>query len=54
MFGIGGKKNHHPYAKLAIFTLAASGVISAVSRAKRFVKDKAHAMVCMVKGKNGE
>ena len=35
----GGKKRH-PYATLAVFTLAGASMINVVNRMKRFVKEK--------------
>ena len=35
------KKKSHPYRGLAMFTLAAAGMISVTNSVKRFVKDKA-------------
>ena len=40
MLGKDKKKKHHPYATLAVFTLAASAVIGMVNKAKTFVSDK--------------
>ena len=34
------KKKSHPYRGLAMFTLAAAGMISVTNKVKRFVKDK--------------
>ena len=33
-------KRHHPYAMLAVFTLAGASMINIVNRAKRFVMEK--------------
>lgn len=38
-------KKKHPYRGLAIFTLAATGVISIAEKCKKFVKEK----MCTVK-----
>lgn len=33
-------KRRHPYASLAIFTIAAAGIINITNRAKKFVREK--------------
>ena len=48
--GKAGKKRH-PYAALAVFTVAAAGVINLTRRAKRFVKCKIEAVTDMMKRK---
>ena len=45
------RKKRHPYASLAVFTIAAAGVINAVERMKTFVMDKAEAVSKMFKKK---
>jgi len=49
MFFNGSKKKSHPYATLAVFTLAASAVIGIFNKGKRFVGDKLHALMRMMK-----
>ena len=34
------RRRHHPYAMLAIFTLAGASMINIFNRAKRFVTEK--------------
>ncbi len=34
------RKKRHPYATLAIFTLAAAGMINVTNKVKRYVKSK--------------
>ena len=43
------KKKSHPYRGLAIFTLAAAGMISVTNGVKRFVKDKMNRMTSFFK-----
>lgn len=50
MTGKTGKKRH-PYATLAVFTVAAAGVINLTRRAKKFVKSKIEAVSDMMKRK---
>ncbi len=45
-----GRKMRHPYAKIAVFGLAATGVASIVSKSKKFIKDKKESITHMVKG----
>ncbi|MBQ8879260.1 MAG: hypothetical protein IJY69_00270 [Clostridia bacterium] len=42
-------RKHHPYAMLAIFTLAGASMINIVNRAKRFIKDKGREMTGLIK-----
>ncbi len=42
-------RKHHPYAMLAIFTLAGASMINIVNRAKRFIKDKSSQMTGLIK-----
>ncbi len=42
------RKKRHPYATLAVFTVAAAGVINAVGRMKKFVTEKTDAMKKML------
>lgn len=37
----GKQKNSHPYVNLAVFSLAAAGIISIANKMKGIVKDKA-------------
>ena len=46
------RKKRHPYAALAVFTVAAAGVINAVGKMKKFVTEKADAMKKMLGMKN--
>ena len=39
------RKSRHPYATLAIFTLAGASMINLVNRTKRFFKDKMDAVM---------
>lgn len=34
------RKKRHPYAALAVFTVAAAGIINTVGRMKKFVMEK--------------
>lgn len=43
------RKKRHPYRGLAIFTLAAAGMISITNHVMEFVKDKAKCMMMHVK-----
>ncbi len=43
------EKKKHPYRKLAIFTLAAAGIISATNKMKKFVKNKVSSMTSFLK-----
>ncbi len=43
------KKKSHPYRGLAIFTLAAAGMISVTSKMKKFMKEKVSAMTSFLK-----
>ncbi len=43
------KKKRHPYRTLAIFTLAAAGMISATNKMKKFVKEKVSSMTSFIK-----
>ena len=45
------KKNMHPYAWLAIFSLAAAGVISLGKRGAELVSEKAVCLKSMMKNK---
>ena len=42
------RKSRHPYATLAIFTLAGASMINLVNRTKRFFKDKMDAVMGMM------
>jgi hypothetical protein len=46
------KKNAHPYAWLAIFSLAAAGVISISRKGMDFVSEKSKCVKDMMKRKN--
>ncbi len=43
------KKKFHPYRGLAIFTLAAAGMISVTSKMKKFMKEKVSTMTAFLK-----
>ena len=43
------KKKKHPYATLAVFTLAGAAVINMVEKGKNFVYDKIDAMKSFMK-----
>ena len=45
------KKKHHPYRGLAIFTLAAAGMISVTNGVKKFVKEKVGALTSFMRVK---
>ena len=45
-----GRKMRYPYAKMAVFGLAAAGVASIVSTGKKFIKDKKESITNMVNG----
>ncbi len=49
-------KKKHPYRGLAVFTLAAAGVIGITEKCKRFIKEKCSMMSSMIKpsDKGGE
>lgn len=51
MFGKMDKKKGHPYAWLAVFSLAAAGVISIGKKGKKLITDKAKCVTDMVKSK---
>ena len=51
MSGTRSGKKRHPYAALAVFTVAAAGAINLTRRVKRFVKCKVEALTDMVKRK---
>lgn len=46
-------KRKHPYATLAVFTIAAASVINATRKVKKFVKSKAEAVSDLFKHKMG-
>ena len=46
-------KRKHPYAPLAVFTIAAASVINVTRKMKRFVKNKAEAVGDLFKHKMG-
>lgn len=50
MFGKKGQKKRHPYLGIALFGLAATGVVSIYNKGKRFVKEKAQGIMSMKKG----
>ena len=54
MFGKDNRKKHHPYATLAVFTLAASAVIGIVNKAKTFVSDKTDRLMSFLNIKKEE
>ena len=55
MFGSNNMKKKHPYRGLAIFTLAAAGVIGIGEKCKKFIKEKMCTMKSMFKlGDKGE
>ena len=54
VFNKNGRKRRHPYASLAVFSLAAAGVIGIFNKGKRFVKEKASSISSMVKGMKPE
>ena len=43
------RRKRHPYAALAIFTVAAAGIINTVNKVKNFVTDKTEAIKKMMK-----
>lgn len=45
------RKKRHPYATLAVFTLAAASMINITNKAKRFVKTKSEQVVDMFRHK---
>ena len=49
MFNKNEKKKHHPYRGLAVFTLAAAGMISVTNGIKKFVKDKVSMLTSFMK-----
>ena len=49
MMGTKSGKKRHPYATLAVFTVAAAGVINLTRRMKKFVKTKVEAVTDMMK-----
>ena len=50
LFNKNGRKMRHPYAKLAILGLAATGAWSIVSKTKQFAKEKINSISSVVKG----
>ena len=46
-------KRKHPYATLAVFTIAAASMINVTRKVKKFVKSKAEAVTDMFKHKMG-
>ncbi len=51
LFGKPEKKSAHPYAWLAVFSLAAAGVISISKKGMEFVSEKSKCIKDMVKSK---
>ena len=49
LFNKDGKKKWHPYRGLAIFTLAAAGMISVTHKMKSFMKEKLSSMTAFLK-----
>ena len=43
------KKKRHPYATLAVFSLAAASIINATNKVKKFVKSKTAMVTDMFK-----
>ena len=43
-----GRKMRHPYAKLAVLGLAATGVASIVNKSKKFIKRKKDCLTNMM------
>ena len=43
-----GRKMRHPYAKIAVLSLAATGVASIISKGKKFIKKKKECIVDMI------
>lgn len=54
LFNKNGRKMRHPYARLAILGLAATGVWSIVSKTKQFATEKINSISHMVKGNKYE
>ncbi len=48
------KKSVHPYAWLAVFSLAAAGVISITKKSSSFISEKACCLKDMMKNKSGD
>ena len=42
-------KRHHPYAMLAVFTLAGASMINIVNKTKRFIMEKGSQMTGFIK-----
>ena len=49
IFGKKGQKRRHPYATLAVFSLAAAGVVGLYNKTASFVKDKGKCVMSMVR-----
>lgn len=47
-------KKKHPYRGLAIFTLAAAGVIGIAEKCKKFIKEKMCTVKSMMKSNDNE
>jgi len=45
------RRKKHPYATLAVFTLAAASMINVTNKAKKFVKNKTEMVADMFKHK---
>ena len=45
------QRKKHPYATLAVFTLAAASMINVTNRAKKFVKNKTDMVMDMFRNK---
>ena len=54
MFGNNNMKKKHPYRGLAIFTLAAAGVIGIAEKCKKFFKQKICTVKSMMKMDGGD
>ena len=50
MFGKGERRKRRPYLMIAMFTIAATSIVSTVQKGKRFVKEKAECIKDMMKG----
>ena len=49
MFNKNEKKKRHPYRGLAVFTLAAAGMISVTNGIKKYVKEKVGMLTSFMK-----
>ena len=49
LIGKKGQKRRHPYATLAVLSLAAAGAVGIYNKTMNFIKDKGKCMKAMIK-----